>query len=150
MFLHHQSMIFVLHCRSFSYTPCAVLCGEFLLHSSCCFMWGVSLTRPMLLYVGSYTPHAILCGEFLLHIPCCFMWGVSLTHPMLCYVGSFSYAPHAVLCTVESFSYTPHALLCGEFVLHTACYFMWGVSLTCPMLSYVRSFSYMSHANLCE
>ena len=30
-----------------------ILCGEFLLHTPCYFMWGVSLTLPMLLYVGS-------------------------------------------------------------------------------------------------
>ena len=41
----------------FSYTPLAVICGEFLLHAPCCFMWGVSLTRPLLFYVGSLTPH---------------------------------------------------------------------------------------------
>ena len=50
-----------------------MLCGEFLLHAPCSFMWGVSLTRPMLYYVGSfsYTPHAII------------MWGFSCTHPSL-------------------------------------------------------------------
>ena len=78
---------------SFSYTPLAVICGEFLLHAPCCYMWGVSLTRPF----------AVLCGEFLLHAPCCYMWGVSLTRPLLFYVGSFSYTPLAVLCG-ESYS----------------------------------------------
>ena len=90
-----------------------VLYGEFLLHALCYFMWGVSLTHPVLCYLGSfsYTPHAVLCGEFLLHTPCCFKWGVFLTCPMLCYVGSFSYMPHTVfmLFYVGSFSYTPHA-----------------------------------------
>ena len=78
--------------------PEAVLHGEFLLHIPCCFMWGVSLTRHMLFYVGrfSYTAHALLCGEFLLYAPCCFMWGVSLTRLMIFYVGSFSHKLHAM------------------------------------------------------
>ena len=85
--------------RSFSYTPFAVLCGEFLLHAPCCFMWGVSVTHPLLFYRGSfsytplagacgefYTARAVLCGEFLLHAPFCFKLGVTLTHLMLFYV----------------------------------------------------------------
>ena len=110
---------------SFSYTPLAVICGEFLLHALCSFMWGVSLTSPFLFDVGSfsYMPLAVLCGEFLFHAPCCFMWGVSLTHPLLFYVGSFSY--------------TPLAVLCGEILEHGPCYFMWGISLTQSVLIYV-------------
>ena len=73
----------------FSYTPCAVLRGDFPLHDPSCVMWevsfaclvlyndGISLTRPMLFDLGSfsYAPCAILCGEFLLvlHALCCFM-----------------------------------------------------------------------------
>ncbi len=85
-------------------------------------MWGVSLTRPLLFYVGSfaYTPLAVICGEFLLHALCSFMWGVSLTSPFLFDVGSFSYMPLAVLC--------------GEFLLHAPFCFMRGVSLTHPRL----------------
>ena len=83
----------LLYVGSFSYTPRALLCGEFLLHAPCSVMWGVSLTLSVLFYVGSfsYMPRALLCGEFLLHAPCSFMWGVSLTRPMLFYVRSFSY-----------------------------------------------------------
>ena len=122
---------------SFSYTPLAVLCGEFLFHTLWCFVWGVSLTYHILFYVGSfsYTPQAVLCGEFLLHAPCWFMWGVSLRRSMLFYVRSFSYRHIAVLC--------------GEFLLHAPWCFMWGVSLTRPVLFYVRSFSYMPPAVLC-
>ena len=71
---------------SFSYTPLAGLCGEFLLHAPCSFMWAVSLTHPLLFYVGSfsYTPCADLCGEFLLHAP------------FLFYAGSYSYTPLAL------------------------------------------------------
>ena len=113
--LTHPKLCYV---GSFSYTPLAVLsgqillhvpftlCGEFLLHAPCYVMWrvfhkrpgysvrGVSLTRPMLYYVGSfsYTPHAII------------MWRIYPTRPMLYYVGSLFY--------------TPHAMLCGVFLLH--------------------------------
>ena len=122
---------------SFSYTPRAFLCGELLLHSPCSFMWGVSLTRPVLFYLRSFscTLRALLCGEFLLHAPRSVMWGVSLTLSVLFYVGSFSY--------------TPRALLCGEFLLYSPCSFMWGVSLTCPVLFYVENFSYTPRALLC-
>ena len=85
---------FFFYVGSFSYTS----------RAGFIFMWGVSLTHPVL--------DLLFCGEFLLHIPCwlhfsvgsfsytsradfIFMWGVSLTHPML---ASFS---------------------CGEFLLHT-------------------------------
>ena len=122
------------------------------------FMWGVSLTHPVL---------ASLREEFLLHILC---W--------LPYVRSFSYTSCAGFC-VGSFSYTSCAGFfvwgvsltctvlassCGEFLLHIPCwplyvgYFsyishasffyvgnsfytsyagciMWGVSLTCPMVA---------------
>ena len=90
---------------NFSYTPIAVLCGDFLLHSPCCFMWGVSLIPSMLFYVGTFssTPHVVLCTEFLLHAPCCLMWGISLTRPLLFYVRSFSFTPLAGLCG-ESYS----------------------------------------------
>ena len=81
-----------------SYTPSAILYGEF-------------LTCPMLFYVGSfsYMPHAVLCGDFLLQTAWCFIWGVSLTCPMLFPVGTFYYRPHAVLC--------------AEFLFHATCCF---------------------------
>ena len=154
---------------SFSYTPCAVLCGEFVLDTLCYFMCGNCLlcdeilTCPMLLfYVGSfsYMPHAVLCGEFLLHTPCCFMGEISLTRPLLFYVGRFSY--------------TVHAVLCGEFLLHGPCCFMWRISLPhsvlfyvgvslrlqvlifmqevsfpCPMLFDIRNLSYTPYTSLC-
>ena len=163
---------------SFSYTSRVAfifiwegLCGKFLLHIPCClhfylgrFMWGVSLTHPVLpsflsekVYVGSfsYTSRVAfifiwegLCGKFLLHIPCClhfylgrFMWGVSLTHPVLpsflsekVYVGSFSYTSRVAFIFIWEG-------LCGEFLLHIPCClhfylrrFMWEVSLTHPVL----------------
>ena len=115
----------LLYVGSFSYTPRATLCGELLLHAPSYFVWGVSLTRPVhpyyfvvvgvgsltrpvLLYVGSfsYTPHAVVVGGR----------------------GGFSYTPRALLCAEfsltlsvilsGSFSYTPRATLCGDFLLH--------------------------------
>ena len=107
---------------SFSYTSHACfLWGEFLLHIPCwlslmwgetqaytsraafIFIWGVSLTHPMLISF-------FYCGQFLLHIPywlcfylgsfsytshACisFLWGVSLTHPMLASFYSFFLLP---------------------------------------------------------
>ena len=143
---------------SFSYMSYAVLSGEFVLHSRCCFMWEVSLTRPSVL-CGSFssTPSAVLCGEFLFHAPSCFMCGVYLPRPMLFYVGSFFYTPLAVLCgkfllhATSCFMwrvsltrcfigvgmgvpYTPLAVLCGEILEHGPCYFMWGISLTQSVL----------------
>ena len=89
--------------------PCwfLFLLGEFLLHTPCwvqfyqgsfsvtsragfTFIWGVSLTHPVLasfyIYIwGVSLTHPMLdllfCGEFLLHIHCCVRF----------YVGSFSY-----------------------------------------------------------
>ena len=62
-FLTHPMLFYM---GSLSYTPHAMLCGEFLLQAQCYFMSGVSLTHPMLCYMGSfsYTP---LCLS-LIHI----------------------------------------------------------------------------------
>ena len=91
---------------SFSYMPHAVLCEEFLLHAPCCFMWGVSLTDPLLFYVRSfsYTPLAVLCGEFLLHASCCFMWAVSLIRPLLLFFRPGVTLTHPRLFNVWRFS----------------------------------------------
>ena len=68
--------------------------------------------------------HAALHGEFLLvlHTLCWFMRGAPLAHPC---AGLYLY---------------------GEFLLHAQSWFIWGVSLTCPVLVYVWSFSYTPHA----
>ena len=149
----------LLYLGSFSYTPFAVLCGEFVLHAPCCFMWGVSVTHPLLLYVGSfsYTPMlfpvlfyvvsvsytlcANICLEGVLQTLCCFMFEVCLRHPLLYHVGSFYLMWEFLTCPmvfyVGSFSYMTHAVLCADFLLQTAWCFMWGVSLTRPVLFYV-------------
>ena len=131
--------------------PHAVLCGEFLLHTPCCFMWGVSLTHSVLFYVLrlSYMPHAILCREFLLHGQYCFMWGISLTHSVLFYVGGFSYItvaffmqevcfPCPMLFDIRNLSYTPYASLCGGDFL-----------IICSVFFRLKSFFYTLHAVLC-
>ena len=107
-------------------------------------MWGVSLTHPMLAFYfcGEFALHilssvslspelvSILCGEFLLHIPC-----------RLLLLLSF------LIFLSRSFSYTS----CTGFI------FLWGVSLTHPMLASffvvflffglnLGSFSYTSRA----
>ena len=120
-------------------------CGEFLWHIPCRLLFlirGVSLTHPVLF--------SFLSAESLLNIPCCFIfiWGVSLTHPMLTLFlcGEFSYTSHNYyynfFLILGSFSYTSRVcffflFFSGEFLLHIPCWlhFIWGVSLTHPMLA---------------
>ena len=40
-------VLFVCVSLAYSYTPCAILCGEFVLHTLCCFMWEC-VTHPAL------------------------------------------------------------------------------------------------------
>ena len=142
---------------SFSYTPLAVLCGKFLLHATCCFMWGVSLTRCFIgvgVGVGvPYTPLAVLCGEILEHGPCYFMWGISLTQSLLIYVGASLTLlvlifmeevcfPCPMLFDIRNLSYTPYVYVgrfsnsiqsvhsCEEFLLYSPYWFMSDISLT--------------------
>ena len=128
-FLLHIPCWLHVYVRSFSYTSWVL--GSFFYASNACFtfMWGVSLTHPVLVFI--------------------FMWGVSLTHPVLAsffffYLGSFSYTSHAI-CLFYFLSW--------EFLLHIPCWlelflgsftstpsarfiFLWGVSLTRPMLAF--------------
>ena len=155
-FLLHIPCWFLLffHLGSFSYTSCA---GFLLLlfsfsffhlgsfsHTSCAgfiFLWGVSLTHPMLTL--------FFLREFLLHIPCgllfyFFQLGVSLTHPVLASFLSREFVSNIRCCLFLFFIY-------GEFLLHIQCWlyfylgsfsytshacliFLWGVSLTHPMI----------------
>ena len=101
-------------------------------HTCCCFVWGVSLTCPMLFYVGSfsYTLRAVLCGGVVLHYWCLFLCrkfvfhalcylisGISFTHHIQVYVGRFS---NSIRCVHW----------CEEFLLYSPCCFMWEISLT--------------------
>ena len=132
------------------------------------FIWGVSLTHPMLasslffIWRVSLT-HPMLAlffwGEFLLHIPCWLkkeikkkkkIWGVSLTHPALALFFFFFFfflsrefflhIPCLLSLSLGSFSYTSRAgfiFIWGVSLTHPmlALFFMWGVSLTHPMLA---------------
>ena len=130
-FLLHILCWLHLYIGSFSYTYCAgFFCylGSFSYtpHSGFIFIWGVSLTHPMLAL--------FFCGKFPLHIPrwlhfffllgsfsCMsqagfiFLLGVSITHPVL-----------ASFFNLGSFSDTSH----HGFI------FIWEVSLTHPVLAY--------------
>ena len=117
-----------------SYTRFFFLSGEFLLHIPCLlFVWGVSLTHPMLAFFLSFFN---VGRKSSLHIPC---W-------LYFYLGSFSYTsladfifyceefllhiPYCLCFYLGSFSYTSHACII----------FLWGVSLTHPMLASFHSF----------
>ena len=151
-FLLHIPCWFYFSLGSFSYTS----------HACFRFLWGVSLTHPVL---ASY-----LCGEFLLHIP----YGL--------YLGSFSYTSLLAFCGVGDgggggvlhipcfFFFLAFFLLffwfafsCGEFLLdillgwlylylgsfsytsRAGFPFLWGVSLTHPMLSSFLSGEFLFH-----
>ena len=110
------------------------------------FIWGVSLTHPLL--VSCF----FLSGEFLLHIPC---W-------LHLYLGSFPYTSRAVSSSssfffffffyLGSFSYTSHdgfTFLWGVSLTHPVLAFffflIWGVSLTHPMLDLFFSREFLVH-----
>ena len=148
----------------FLYLLFSFLSGEFLLHiprwlyfsvgsfsytSHACliFLWGVSLTDPVL---ASY-----LCGEFLLNIRywlyfylgsfsytshACFLflWGVCLTHPELVLSLSLS------LATTRLASF-----LCGEFLLHIPCWLFFFFFLSGQLLLRILRWLYFSMGNLC-
>ena len=135
-------------------------------HAGFFFMWGVSLTHPVLA--------SFLYGEFLLHIPC---W-------LHFYAANFSYTFRAgFFFSFVSGEFVTHSALawffcgefllhipwffCGEFFLHIRCWLLfvliWGLSLTHPVLAsylcgefllhtpywlyfYLGSFSYISCA----
>ena len=107
-------------------------------HAGFIFLWGRFPTYPMLTL--------LLCGEFLLHIPCCLQF----------YAGSFSYTSWAGFISYTSraafFFFFFFFFKSGEFLLHIPCWlyfsvgsfsytphacfiFIWGVSLTHPVLA---------------
>ena len=110
-----------------------------------CFIWGVSLTLRVLVF-------SFIAGVSLTHI--IFNSGVSLTHPVLALILSGDF-------------YTSHAVfISGEFLLHIPCWlcfyvgsfsytsradfvFMWGVSLTHPVLPSIFCGELFFLASLC-
>ena len=113
----------------FFYMAHALLCGELLLHTPCCFIWRGSLTLVVLFFfffhAGSLfsMPCSISYQEFVLHTLCKFMCGDFLiVCPVFFRVKSFFYVPHAVLCGKFLLQiYVPCISLSGEFLLHTPC-----------------------------
>ena len=124
------------------------------------FMWGVSLTHPMLA--------SFLCGEFPLHTPCCLYfyagsfsytsrgslyiyiliystWGMSLLYIYyIYYLGNVSNTSSANVCLILHWG-----SLSEEFLLHIPASFLSGVFLlhTLRWLHfYAESFSYTSRA----
>ena len=107
---------------------------------------------------ATLTGRILFYHKFLLLTPFYFMWGVSLTYPTLFYVGSFSYSYTCHVLVYQgsfycmwkvSLTYMSYAVLCGEFILRRPCFFMWGVSLTHPVLFYMQSFSSTLLSVLC-
>ncbi len=124
------------------------------------FIWEVYLTPPVLvvyIYIffnrffrTYFVLASFLSGEFFLHIPCClhFYWGsfsragfifmgvISLTHPMLASFLSGEFLLH-IPCWLHfymgSFSYTSHVWFT----------FLWGVSLTHPVLAFIPFFIFL-------
>ena len=146
----HAVFVLFFYVGSFSYTSRAVFI----------FMWGVSLTHPVL--TSFFLLYIFLFGDFLLNILCwflsffllfvlfyflfyrrsfsyttcagfIFMWGVSLTHLMLAWCLSVEFLWH-IPCWLHFFFFFFFFFLSGEFHLHTHAgfIFVWGV--TCPML----------------
>ena len=151
-FLLHIPCYLHFYAGSFSYTPRAGFSLSLSLFNFFYFIWGVSLTHPVLAL--------FLSGEFLLHIPCwhhfylgsfsytshagfifysgsssytshagfIFNCGVSLTHPVLAsffFLGRFSYTSRAGFIFMRRVSLTHPVLtsfLCGEFLLHIRCW----------------------------
>ena len=149
-FLLHISRWLHFSVGSFCYTS----------HAGFIFIWGVSLTHPMLAFIYilffnlwnlSYTSRCWLhfyAGISLTHpvLALFFIWGVSLTHPVLAsfFCGEFLTRPVLACFFVVVFS--------GEFLLHIPCWlhfyagslsytsracfiFMQGVCLTHPVLA---------------
>ena len=95
------------------------------------FISGVSLTHPVL--------PSFLCGEFLLHIRC---W-------LHFYAGCFSYTSRDDFDSVEFLLYIPYFF---HFYLGSFSYtsrpgfiFIWGVSLTHPVLASFLSGEFLLH-----
>ena len=124
---------------SFSDTPDAVLRGEFLLHTPCYLMWEDSLTCRILFYVVSFfdITHTgcflfsffLLSGKCLLDSACCFMWWFLLHYS--CFFIEEVYFPCPTIFDIRNFSCTSYASWCGDILLHTLCWFMWGLSILC-------------------
>ena len=113
-FLLHLPYRLKFHGGSSSYTS----------HAGLTFLWGVSLTHPMLAFFLSF--FNLRSFSYKSRDGFIFIWGLSLTHPELTFVMWGVSPTHPVLPSV----------LCGEFVLH----------IPCCLDLYARCFSYTSRA----
>ena len=174
-FLLHIPCWLQFYLVSFSYTSRAgfnfiwgvslthpVLAFFFLFFFSFFFLWGVCVTRAMLAWFFflfflflfflflSYTSHAgfnflwlvslthlvlasILSGEFLLHIPC---W-------LLFYLGTFSYTSRVGFICMRDVSLTHPELV--RFLMMDSFFFIWGISLTYPILGWFFFGEFLLH-----
>ena len=135
---------------TFSYTPCAGLCGDYLFYVGTLLpahhvvLHGEFFLNPflMFLYVGSFsdTPDAVLRGEFLLHTPCYLMWEDSLTCRILFYVVSFFHITNTDLfCFSSFFICFCFSSFSGKCLLDCPCCFMWGFLLHYSCFFYTGS-----------
>ena len=110
------------------------------------FMWGVSLTHPVLDFFdvrSFFAPvlPSILSREFLLHTLCWlrfFMWGVSLTHPKLA-----SFLSRELLLHIPSWVH--FYLVCFSDTFCIGFTFIWGVFLTHPMPALIFCGEFLLH-----
>ena len=130
---------------SFSYTSRVCFFFSFFLGSSSyssragfIFIWGVSLTHPVL--------GLVLSTDLLLHIPCWFyIYRGSFSYTsragLIIYLGCFSYTSHAGFIFMQGVSYTSNAdsFYVGSFsyTSRAVFIFMLGVSLTHPVLVFL-------------
>ena len=160
-FLLHISCGLGFYSKSFSYTSRAGFGLFFDLRSFCytsragfSFIWGVSLTRPML--------SLFLFAAFLLHILCwlhlyldsfcytsragfIFMGGVSLTHPILA-LFFYGECPLHITCSLLLLLLFFFFFKSGEFLLHIPCFpFHVLVFLTHPVLTLSLSVGFPLH-----
>ena len=126
-FLLHIPCWLPFYPRNFSYTS----------HAGLIFVWGVSLTHPVLasfLSGGVSLTHPVLAvllsGKFLSHMPCWLYFSVGsfsfTSHAGFFYfnLGSFSYTYRAGFSFIRGSSFKHPVLasfLCGEFLLHIPC-----------------------------
>ena len=155
---------------SFSYTSRAGLSREVLSHIPCwihfylgsfsytsraslSFILEVSLTHPVLasFYLGSFSHTS--------HTGFVFIWGVSLTHPVLASLLSVEFLLHIPCClyfSVWSFSYISQAgffsffrktfnLVTFSYTSRVGFIFIWGVSLTHPVMAWPLSGEFILH-----
>ena len=128
---------------SFSYTS----------RASLIFILEVSLTHPVLasFYLGSFSHTS--------HTGFVFIWGVSLTHPVLASLLSVEFLLHIPCClyfSVWSFSYISQAgffsffrktfnLVTFSYTSRVGFIFIWGVSLTHPVMAWPLSGEFILH-----